>query len=75
VRVFTAWSASALPRIREVGVDWRVLGFALGVSVVSGILFGLAPAVRMARGRDWPTISPERRRRARAAPRAGSTTP
>ena len=51
VRVFTAWSASALPRIREVGVDWRVLGFALGVSIVSGILFGLAPAVRMARGR------------------------
>ena len=49
VRSFTSWSANALPRIREVAVDWRVLTFALGVSVGSGILFGLAPALRMAR--------------------------
>jgi len=51
VRSFATWSANALPRIREVGIDWRVLGFALGVSVVSGVLFGLAPALRLAGGR------------------------
>ncbi len=51
VRWFTSWSDNALPRIREVGVDWRVLTFALVVSVGSGVLFGLAPALRMARRR------------------------
>jgi predicted permease len=34
----------ALPRGREIGVDARVLLFALGVSALSAILFGLAPA-------------------------------
>ena len=51
VRSFTSWSGNALPRIREVGVDWRVLTFALIVSMASGILFGLAPALRMTRRR------------------------
>jgi len=51
VRSFATWSDNSLPRIREVGVDWRVLAFALGVSVASGVLFGLAPALRMARTR------------------------
>ena len=30
-------------------LDWRVLGFALGASLVAGILFGLAPALRSTR--------------------------
>jgi len=51
VRTFTSWSDNALPRIREVGVDWRVLAFALVVSAGSGVLFGLAPALRMTRRR------------------------
>ena len=51
VRAFGAWSENDLPRIREVGVDWRVLAFALVLSVASGVLFGLAPALRMARNR------------------------
>jgi putative ABC transport system permease protein len=33
-----------IPRAVHVGVDWRVLGFTLGVSVLTGLIFGLVPA-------------------------------
>jgi predicted permease len=36
---------ASLPRLGEVDIDWRVLGFALLSSVVTGLLFGLAPAI------------------------------
>jgi predicted permease len=35
-----------LPRAEEVQLDWRVLFFTLGVSLLSSFLFGLAPALR-----------------------------
>ena len=34
-----------LPRLGEVDIDWPVLGFALLISVATGLLFGLAPAI------------------------------
>ncbi|MDX6613980.1 MAG: hypothetical protein QOD75_3166 [Blastocatellia bacterium] len=34
-----------IPRAFQVGVDWRVLGFTLLISVVTGIIFGLVPAI------------------------------
>ena len=34
-----------IPRLNEIGVDARVFGFTLAVSLVTGILFGLIPAV------------------------------
>ena len=46
VRPFTAFWPGTLPRGQEVQLDWRVLLFALGVSLLSGLLFGLAPALR-----------------------------
>ena len=37
------------PRLKEIGMDWRVLAFTLGVSVLTGFLFGFAPALHIAR--------------------------
>ncbi len=49
VRVLPAVVPENFPRIEEVGVDLRVLGFAVGVSVLTGLVFGLAPALRGSR--------------------------
>jgi putative ABC transport system permease protein len=35
-----------VPRIGQVGIDYRVLTFALGVSALTGILFGIVPALQ-----------------------------
>jgi predicted permease len=37
-----------LPRLPEIALDARVLGFALGASVLTGLLFGLFPALQTA---------------------------
>ena len=39
-------SPTAIPRSREITLDWKVLAFTLGVSVLTGILFGLVPALQ-----------------------------
>ena len=46
VRPFIRFWPGALPRAEEVHLDWRVLLFALAASLASGLLFGLAPALR-----------------------------
>src|SRR5579864_4892282 len=45
-RPFVLFWPGSLPRVDEVGLDWRVLLFALSASLLSGLLFGLAPALR-----------------------------
>ncbi len=44
-----ALSPRALPRLKEINFDWRVLLFTLLVSIITGLLFGLAPACRAAK--------------------------
>jgi predicted permease len=46
VRPFLAFWPGAMPRVSQVQLDWRVLLFAIAASLVSGFLFGLAPALR-----------------------------
>jgi predicted permease len=46
----------ALPRANEIGLDSHVLLFTLGVSLAVGILFGLAPAFRLAGSRLHETL-------------------
>ncbi len=37
------------PRLGDIGMDWRVLAFTLGTSVLTGFLFGFAPALHISR--------------------------
>jgi predicted permease len=50
VKALLALEPGSLPRVTEVGVDWPVLAFALGVSVVVAAVLGLLSAWRGTRG-------------------------
>jgi predicted permease len=64
---FVAFWPGSLPRAEEVHLDWRVLVFAIGVSLLSGLLFGLAPMLRI------PVRSVEQALRGGARTIAGSS--
>ena len=49
IKALVALSSDNIPRVKEVGIDGRVLGFTLGVSIVTGIIFGLIPAIQASR--------------------------
>jgi putative ABC transport system permease protein len=49
VEVVARLSASTLPRVNEIGIDGRAIGFTLAITLATGLLFGLAPAWQSAR--------------------------
>jgi putative ABC transport system permease protein len=53
IRVLLAFNPGNIPRIGPdgsgVGVEWRVLAFTVMVSVITGLVFGLFPALRASR--------------------------
>jgi cell division protein FtsX len=56
VGVFVTTARTLLPRLDEVGLDLRVLLFTLGVSLVTGLIFGIAPALRASKGELHETL-------------------
>src|SRR2546423_10765497 len=45
-----------IPRALQVGLDWRVLGFTLVVSLLTGIIFGLVPAIHSSKTQLTETL-------------------
>ena len=48
LRILLAFPPANLPRLNEITIDLPVLGFAVAISVLSGLLFGLVPILRVA---------------------------
>ena len=49
VSLITKLLPQDFPRINEIGMDWRVLGFTLTASMLTGFLFGFAPALHVSK--------------------------
>lgn len=49
LRFLVASAPADIPRLDQVSLDWRVLLFGLGLSLVAGLITGLVPALRLAR--------------------------
>lgn len=53
----SSWGVTALtsllpqefPRLNEIGMDWHVFGFTLGASLLTGFIFGFAPALHISK--------------------------
>ena len=60
-RALTTWGASQLPEGVPITMDLHVLGFTLVVSVIAGVLFGMVPALQLARANPNATLRDEGR--------------
>ncbi len=49
-RVFVAVAPSGVPRLDDVGTDWRVLSFTAATCIVTAVLIGVVPSLRASRG-------------------------
>jgi putative ABC transport system permease protein len=62
VRVLARLGPSEVPRLSEAALDPTVIAFAIGVTVVTGLLFGLAPAWTAARSSALDAVTRAGRR-------------
>jgi putative ABC transport system permease protein len=56
VRALVTLGPDNLPRLQEIDVDGRVLFFTLALSILTGLIFGLAPALQASRPRLQHTL-------------------
>ncbi|HUQ80643.1 MAG TPA: ABC transporter permease [Gemmatimonadaceae bacterium] len=49
VGVLGRFGPAKIPRIEEIGIDGRVLAFTFAISLITGVVFGLVPALRASR--------------------------
>jgi predicted permease len=49
LRVGVSFLPESMPRVSAIGLDWKVIGFALFLAVFTGFLCGLIPAIAAAR--------------------------
>ena len=49
VQAIRAWLPTGLPRVADIGLDLRVLGTAVGAAVLTGLFFGIVPALQTSR--------------------------
>jgi predicted permease len=49
IRVLLAFAPQGIPRLDETSLDPRVLAFAGGLSLLTGVVFGLGPALKLSR--------------------------
>ena len=61
VSLLGAASAAALPRAQNIGLAWPVAIFALGLSILTGVVFGLLPAVQAMRSDVRQSLNDEGR--------------
>ena len=47
-KILPAIAPESIPRLAAARADWTILGFALIIALINGILFGIAPALRAA---------------------------
>ena len=72
VRVFTALGARSVPRLETMTIDARVMVFAIALSALTAVLFGLAPALHAARADVVRGLRAEDRSASRRSGRAFS---
>jgi putative ABC transport system permease protein len=60
-RALVAWASAQLPQGVPISIDARVLLFAVGISVLTGVLTGIFPALQLARANLNSTLRDESR--------------
>ena len=49
ISFLTGSAVAGLPRVHAIAIDWRVIAFAFGLAVFTGLIFGLVPALHATR--------------------------
>ncbi len=71
-RLIASYIPEGIPRMSELGVDARVLLFTLGAALLTGVFFGLAPALQSSDSNITETLKEGERNSSRGRNRAGS---